>query len=165
MVKLSEKKGRSVNEFYLAACKARDREDFKEALKSINAALACFPKGRTNFKLLITKGGILENLKNYSQAKRIARRAIETKPNHWAGWLLLGSIDYALQKYDKAAYCFKKAIRTKPDFNLYTLLANSELAFDPKAALRDAKNALKLNPKWEEAIRIRDKAKALLEKE
>lgn len=162
MPQLLGNKGKAVLRCYRAACEARDQNKFKKAIKLIDEAFSLFPTKTTNFKLLITKGDILESLKKYKEAEKVARKAIRVKPNHWAGWLLLGSINTNLKYYEKAAYCYKKVISKKPNFNFYTILANCELTFDPQAALRDAQAALKINPKWDEAIKVRDKAKQLL---
>ena len=162
VMKITAKLKTRVLEHYKKARLAEERSDLKKALLEINKSLELFPSVKKNFKLLITKSDILKKLRRYKEAERIVRQAITVKPNHWAGWLLYGAINFKLKSYERAAYCYKKVVARKPDFNFYTILANAELTFDVKAALTDAKKALKLNPKWEEAIKIRDKAKKML---
>lgn len=67
-----------------------------------------------------------------------------------------------LGKNELAAKNFKNALKLHPDFNLYTIIASVELAFDPDLALVHATKALEIEPNWEEARNILNMAKKLI---
>ena len=150
---------------YKKACKLQDAKRFEDALNEVDKALDLGqpPKGKPGLFLL--KAGIYYDLKKYKEAKKCALKAKELKPNDFEVFLHLGLIHYHMEEYKEASKYFRKALKIHPRFTTYTLLANAELTFNPKKSLKSAEAALALNPKWDEAINIRDKALKLIKKE
>lgn len=147
---------------YQNALSAERSGNLEQALTEISKAFQSMPQPVSNVKLLVSKSDILRQLQRYDEALVLAREAAELKPEAFEVWLLLAMIFFDTGKYEEAAAHYKKTIFLKEDFSFYTSLANAEIVFDPKAALEHAERALELNPAWDEALRIRQKAKALL---
>ena len=113
-------------------------------------------------KYYSVKVDTLRCLDKIEEAIELGRKGIGKWPEEFEGWLVLGMAYYDAKKYHDSADCFKRASKIKSDFNVLTMLANAELTFSPADALQHANEALKLEPNWKEASKIRDKAKKLM---
>jgi len=133
-----------------------DRAMWGEAVNCIEQAIQLRPKAPLYWVL---KGHFLRESLRCTESEAAIRRALVLDSGFDPAWSELGRLYRDAGEYLEAADCFRRSVSIRPDFNVYTLLANAELTFDPQAALASATAALSLNPDWDEAIRIRDSAK------
>lgn len=129
----------------------RPRTEAYEALRQAEAAIALDPD---NAIALATAGHVQSFLnRNYEEAERLLRRAVEACPNEPLGWLLLGATLAYLGRGDEARSHAEYALTLSPlDSCLYSFLAFTALSCyaqgDFKQAVQYAREALDLNPHY-----------------
>jgi len=139
---------------------AADSGDYVTALLLIDRAIKEDPY---HIRYPVTKGSFLRVLRRFDESEELLRQSISTFSVNYVAWTELGLLQRDTNGFEAAAFCYEQSIRQREDFNVYTLLANVQLAFDPRCALLNAEHAIKLNPDWDEAIAIRDRARSLIE--
>ena len=158
---MSASKIKARKHFRLACDIADDLEDFEKAIEELDKAIQLSPSATVCWT---TKGHFYSELGKFKEAKKSFRTATKLAPERSLTWAGLGMAQMNLKEYKSAAQNFRKAVNLQPDFNLYTMLANVELTFDPKLALADAKKALKLEPNWDEALKVHKAAEQVIAK-
>ncbi len=150
---------RIAKRYILDAWNLAEQGDYARAVRLVDRALKLRP---TWSKPWVVKGHFLREAKRFDESEAVLRKALGIKcADHYA-WTELGLLFRDRELFQKAAFCFRRSLEIRPDFNVYTLLANVELTFDPASAVANAEKALKLKPGWHEAIRIRDSGKRLM---
>jgi len=85
--------------------------------KALNSSIKC--------QELLTNAEILKKEKNYEEAERYCRDALEIAPNNYKAYISLGNILILLKKCEEIEKCFLKAIEINPSDDLpYKYLAN-----------------------------------------
>lgn len=149
------------HEAWNAALAASDSGDTAGALRLIDQAIHREP---AEWRCLLSKGRILHEAGRFNEAQTVLEDALKRFPDAWPSWGELGMLNYRREYYELAAFCFQELLKHKEDESIYTLLASSQLTFDPPAALENAKKALAIAPNWEEAHRITKRAEDLIER-
>jgi tetratricopeptide (TPR) repeat protein len=150
--------GKEAQQLLRRAWDAADKEDLPRALEEINRALELRPK---QTRYWATKGSFLREMARMDEAEQALRTAIELDERNFMAWTELAQVYETQGLFEKAAFCLGQSVGIKPDFHTYTMLANVQLAFDAGAALRSAGKALEMNPDWNEAEKIKQKAKRI----
>ena len=132
-----------------------DKGRISEAIDEMSKAIEVQP---TVAVYWVAQGDLMREAKRFEEAERAIRRALELEPKSAAAWGEYGLLFRDQGFAAKAAFCFELSLQTRPDFNMYTLLAIARLAFDAKGALAAAEAALRLEPTWDEAVAVRDQA-------
>jgi tetratricopeptide (TPR) repeat protein len=106
-------------------------------------------------------GALLANRKQFAEAEKFLRRAIELEPTMWLGHIELGRALVELNRVDEAQACAEQARALKPDAPLvYRLLASIHQLQKNNAALADdLTQYVKLDPNSPAGVR----AKQMLE--
>ncbi len=99
---------------YLSGLFAMDKENYEEALKHFERAIAEDPK---NDGAWFQKGYCLGELSNYAEAIEAYDKAIRLKPDFYGAHLNKGNALGNLGRYDEAIEAYDEAIRLKPDFH------------------------------------------------
>ena len=146
--------------FFQQAFDEEDKNNLPGALTLIDQALEISPDVSSYWA---AKGHFLCESGKYLEAKAAAERSVKLFAGRHEAWSLLGRIENRLQNYKKAAHCFRQALQVRESVADYTLLAASELQFDPASAIISARKALELDPDWEEAQLALSAAKRLLD--
>ena len=60
--------------------------------------------------------------------------------------------------FERAAFCFGRSAEIAPSAEILTMLANVQLAFDPRQALENSERALSFEADWEEARVVQNAA-------
>ena len=129
--------------------------DLDGALQEIERVLQLRPE---NTLLWTNKGAFLRDMDRLDEAEQALVRALEQDKRNFFAWTELSQVYESKELFEKAAFCLEQSVEIKPNFTTYTMLANVQLAFNSESALRNANKALKLNPKWEEAERVKRRA-------
>lgn len=133
-------------------------------LKDALSIVECEIKAEPQNPLPITiKGMFLREASRLEEAEKELKIALRIDPGHPAAWGQLGLIWRERGFYQKAAFCFQQLVEKVKDHSAFTLLADSQLAFDPQAALSSAKQALQYKPDFDEALEILRLAQESLE--
>ncbi|MBZ0115287.1 MAG: tetratricopeptide repeat protein [Thermoanaerobaculia bacterium] len=150
--------------------------DEAAALETMERALALSP----NDALVHAHAGcLLLDLKQTEPAIAAFKRSVGLRPDLVHAWSGLGTAYMVAGLARKAAFCFLKSIEiyesmdptecstavagsTAPFVAVLTMLAAAQLTFSPKHALESAERALKIDPAWDEAISLRDRALRLV---
>jgi tetratricopeptide (TPR) repeat protein len=146
---------------YQQAFHAFGADDFNEALRLIDRVLEARPSSSNSWAL---KGRALYELGNLSEGDLASKKSIELNSACHPSWITLGLIHSDRQQFEHAASCFKHAAEIDPDKSILTLLAAVEYEFDPASARRHAREALDIDPQWDEAKRILDEATKITSK-
>lgn len=154
------KEQKQAHGFFQQAWDEEDKNNLSGSLKLIDKALEISPDVSVYWT---AKGHFLYESRRYREARAATGRSVELYSKRRETWSLLGRIENRLNNYEKAAHCFRKAIEIDKNIADYTLLAASELQFDPARAITSARKALDLNPDWEEAQRALSAAKRLVD--
>jgi len=158
---MSASKIKARKHFRLACDIADDLEDFEKAIEELDKAIQLSPSATVCWT---AKGEFYYELGKFKESKKAFKTATELAPERSLTWAGLGMAKMKLKEYKSAAQNLRKAVNLQPDFNLYTILANVELTFDPELALADAEKALELEPNWDEALKVHKAAKQLIAK-
>ena len=148
--------------YWKQALMAEEQQNLPEAIRLIEKAIEICPSDTVYWS---AKGQFLRNAERYEEAKLATHRAIELNPKNYHAWTSRGIINVHLGSYEEAANCFKRSVELKEDFGTYTMLAAAEIEFDVESAIKHAKNALELNPDWDEAREILRSAESKLHAE
>ena len=135
-----------------AALDAFDAGNTKQALREIDEAIE-LTHGDDAAPWAV-KSRVLYDLGEHDEAEAAARNSIRIDVTNYHAWISLGLIFFDRHQFEKAAFCYKKAIEEEEDYGTYTMLAEAERQFDPESAIKYAKRALELNPDWDEAETI-----------
>jgi tetratricopeptide (TPR) repeat protein len=146
----SEFKENAFLSYYLGVSYANTGE-LRKAIEKLKVALE-YPELSLVLQIhsLLLLGYLYTELKDYENAEKYLKEAIEMNPKSSTAYSALGYVYYELKKYDLAIYHFKKAIQLDPNNasahnNLgYTYL---ELGINLSEALNECKKATSLNPK------------------
>ena len=147
---------------YRQACAAIDNQDLEGALDHLQIAVKLASSSSARSVYITLQGGVLRRLGRFDDARLVLKEAVTEVPTNAYAWRELGLCNFKLEEYTEAASCFEQAIALSPDYRTYTMLANAELAFDPKSALFHAEKALELAPEWDEAIKVLHAARRLI---
>ncbi len=135
--------------YYLGICYANIGE-LRNAVKCLESALD-YPELSLVLQIhsYLVLGYLYTELKDFSNAEKSLKSAIEMNPQSSMAFSALGYVYYETKKYDLAIYHFKRAIQIDPNNasahnNLgYTYL---ELGVNLSEALKECKKAVSLNP-------------------
>ncbi len=147
---------------YRQACAAIDNDELESALEHLQIAVKLASSSSARSVYITLQGGVLRRLGRFDDAKLVLKEAVSEVATNAYAWRELGLCNVKLEQYKDAANCFQRAIALSPDYSTYTMLANAELAFDPKSALFHAEKALELEPGWDDAIKVLDAARRLM---
>ncbi len=137
------------------AWKASEQNNAKRANELIDDAILCLP---TNWYLWASKAQFLEDLGRFGESEAAARRSLSLNKNKPLVWNILGGHNVREGLFEEAIKCYEKSLVLKEDFGTLTMLAAVEIEVDVKSALKHAQRALELNPEWDEAATILDRA-------
>ena len=139
-----------------AAGELSDRGEPARALVLLEQALALKPGDPV---LLTYQGRVLRALGRGGEAERVLRGAIDVDEGLVHAWNELGMLMEEREEFEEAASCFEQSAKRAPNRDVLTMLANMQLAFDPRSSVENAERALALDPEWEEARRVLASAK------
>ena len=114
-----------------------DLGEYEEAIRCFDKAIEINPK---NSNLWNDKGVALEDLKKYVDAIKCFEISFNIK-NNYMPLLNIGMSYYSLKMYDKAVVYFDKALKFKPDFNLFWEYKGR--AFDKLGKIKEAEKCFK----------------------
>lgn len=132
-----------------------DQGKHADALELLAQAIELRPEDPL---VLTYQGRILGALGRYDEAEQVLRQAIGIDPKLPFAWNELGMLMESREEFDKAAFCYRQSADLSPCVEIWTMLANMLLAFDPQESLEIAERALSIDPDWDEAQDIRDAA-------
>lgn len=150
-----EQRDEVAHSHFVAAWAAFKSGDWWEALSRIDEAIELTSDSTAKSVYLATKGGFLNRTDSCDRAIPFCEQAVELEPKNYHAWGQAGLAFLKLGKYEDAARCFNEVANLQPTCAAYTLLAKSQLAFDPASALQNAEKALKIEPSWHEALTLR----------
>jgi tetratricopeptide (TPR) repeat protein len=138
---------------------ASDRSDqgkHSEALELLDRALEI----KHDDPVVLTHyGAVLRKLQRLDEAEKPLRAALRIDQELTPAWDHLGMVYQEREEFEKAAYCYEQSARITPRAAVLTMLANVQLTFDPHKSLENAREALSLDPQWDEAQKILDSAR------
>lgn len=94
-------------------------------------------------------GRVLQSLGRLDDAEKMLRKAIGLDPELVFAWNELGFVVREKGHFEAAAFCFEQSAVISECPYVFTVLANTQSAFDSEAAIESAKRALELDPDWE----------------
>lgn len=142
------------------ACEAYQQGDVSRALVLIQQAINSNPK---HWYLLATKAAWLSDMPKYAdQAELLFIESIRLNPCQPILLNLLGALYYKRQQYELAIQQFERSLELREDFGTLTMLAAASMQVDVGQGLKYASRALDLNPEWDEALAIRERALKIL---
>lgn len=144
-----------IRELFRAAGQLEARGDLEGALAQVSRAVELEPESPVCWA---AKGQVLFRMGRLDAAEHACRKAIELDDRAYYAWTELGFVFEEQELFEDAAFCFGKSAKLQPTASLFTLMANVELTFDVRAALRHAQRAITLDPDWQEAWMVRDAA-------
>ena len=143
---------------------ACDADDCGEHDKALTLFEECIQIKPNNWYLWARKASALEDLGRIDDSKAAYKKSLHIDDKKAATWGLLGSLYYNQEHFEDAAFCCRHSNELEENSDTLTILAGAEIQTgDIESALKHAKRALELNPGWDEAEAIRDRALSILE--
>jgi tetratricopeptide (TPR) repeat protein len=145
---------------------AEEAGDFARAVSWIDKAMQLRPDF---VPYRVSRGMFLRQWLRFDESEHEIREAIKLAPSASYAWSELGLlyIDRGFHEhsrfFEQAAEYLRKSSQLRPNYSVLTVLARVELMFDPETALLDAQRALALNPNWDEAMQVREAARAAID--
>ncbi len=158
---MSEKNERDLAlELLDQACDAEDRGELEEALRLFEECIQIKPN---NWYLWARKASALEDLGRIEDSKAAYKESLHIDDKKAVTWVLLGSLHYNQEHFEDAAFCCRQSNALEENSDTLTILAGAEIQTGKiENALKHANRALELNPGWDEAEAIRDRALRIL---
>lgn len=150
---------------FRAAIQKMKSESYTDAIELIDDAIKEYPSYEIAWPskalLMANKGKCLRHLRQYDEAEKILRSAIDMDQENPHIWSCLGLVYARVNKFERAAECLRNSIKLEESAPALTLLAAAEYEFDVESSIRSAKRALEIDPDWDEAKIVLRKAETL----
>ncbi|MCL4677912.1 MAG: tetratricopeptide repeat protein [Alphaproteobacteria bacterium] len=138
------------------ALKAKQEGNLTLALKMIDRAIM---ENREHWYLWATKASfIYASPERFEESERLFLESIRLNPKQAVVRKLLGYLYFQNGRFESAIKQFARSLELEEDFGTLTMMAAAEMNVNVESALEHATRAIELNPEWDQAHAIRDRA-------